>query len=437
MIAAVLRAVRSPFTLWIAFIAAHLWLGLLNLYGPGYPMGDVTSVYKFWVDQLLINDFQVGVDSQWVYPILAFVPMIAAMAFGAAFYASTWLSLVMALNAVAFGLLTGWGRNRSHTAIGWWWVLFLVLLGPIAFGRIDSITVPLAMIGVLLLSRHPRAAALILTIATWIKVWPAALLAAIVVASRDRIRVVIVGAASSAVIILVTLSLGSGSNVFSFVTQQTGRGLQVESPISTIWMWMAASGVPGAVVGYNNAILTYQVDGPGSELAAALMTPLLGVAALVLCVLGGLAVRRGVTELELLPPLALALVTAFIVFNKVGSPQFESWLAVPVILGLVVAREGGLSFRTPAVLVLVIAVLTQVIYPVLYAYLLALNPVMLIVISARNLLLVALLAWAVVAVIRLYRGDLHADVRETAGPPTSWPLSDDRRDDALRETPAP
>jgi hypothetical protein len=62
--------------------------------------------------------------------------------------------------------------------------------------------------------------------------------------------------------------------------------------------------------------------------------------------------------------------------------------------------------------------------------------VMLIVITARNLLLVALLAWAVVAVVRLYRGDLHADVRETADPPTSWPLSDDRRDDALRETPA-
>jgi len=107
---------RSSFTLWAAFILAHLWLGLLNLYGPGYPMGDVTSVYKFWVDQLVINDFQVGIDSQWVYPILAFVPMLAALAFGSTLYASTWLSIVMLLNVTAFGILTGWGRRRDHNA---------------------------------------------------------------------------------------------------------------------------------------------------------------------------------------------------------------------------------------------------------------------------------------------------------------------------------
>jgi hypothetical protein len=433
--ATALGVARSSFTLWAAFVLAHLWLGLLNLYGPGYPMGDVTSVYKFWVDQLVVNDFQVGIDSQWVYPIIAFVPMIASLAFGATLYASTWLSIVMLLNVTAFGVLTGWGRLRDHNRAAWWWVAFLFLLGPIALARIDSITVPLAMVGVLLLSRHPRVAALILTIATWIKVWPAALIAAIVIASKQRLRIVLVGAVASGVIVAVALLMGSGSNVFSFITQQTGRGLQVEAPITTIWLWLARSGVPETYVYFDHAILTYQVAGPGTEIAAALMNPLLGIAAIVVCAFGALAVSRGATTLQLLPPLALALVTAFIVFNKVGSPQFESWLAVPVVFGLVMSLRGGRSFRTPAAIVLVIAALTQAIYPYLYNYVLSVNYVMLIVLTSRNLLLIVLFAWALTAVIRLYRGTAHVEVHEAGAAPTSWPLGDDRRDDALQENP--
>jgi hypothetical protein len=417
---------RNPFLLWVAFILAHLWLGLLNLYGPGYPMGDVTAVYKFWVDQAVTNDFYVGIDSQWVYPIVALVPMLLAFTFGSTFYASTWLSIVMVLDCVAFGVLTGWGRKREHTAIGWWWVAFLFLLGPIALGRIDSVTVPLAMVGVLLLARHPRAAALILTIATWIKVWPAALIAAIVISVHQRLRVVVVAAVTSLGIIAITFALGGGANVFSFISQQTGRGLQIEAPISTAFLWMTAAGVPGTRVYYDLAILTFQVDGPGTALAAAIMTPLLALAALAVCLLGALAVRRGATTTQLLPALALAFVTAFIVFNKVGSPQFESWLAVPVVLGLVTWHEGGRSFRTPAIMVLVIAAITQAIYPYLYDYVLTVNPIMLIALSTRNLLLVALFGWAVMAIVRLARTASPLDEPATAA--TSWPLEEPLRE---------
>jgi hypothetical protein len=387
-------------------------------------MGDVTSVYKFWVDQLVVNDFQVGIDSQWVYPIVAFVPMILSLAFGPTLYASTWLSLVMLLNIVAFGLLTGWGRTRTHNAAAWWWVAFLLLLGPIALGRIDSVTVPLGMIGVLLLARHPRVAALVLTVATWIKIWPAALLAAIIITVRQRTTVLVTAITTSLLIIATALLMGSGSNVFSFVTQQTGRGLQIESPISTIWLWMARAGVPGTFVYYDQAILTFQVDGPGSDLAASVMTPLLAIAALAICALGFLAVRRGASTIELLPALALALVTAFIVFNKVGSPQFESWLAVPVVFGLVTQLQGGRSFRVPVILVLAIAALTQTVYPYLYGYLLAVNPIMLITITTRNLLLIAVLAWAVASIVRLYRSAEHAEALDAPATPTHWPLAD-------------
>lgn len=419
----VLKVLRSPFTLWSAFILAHLWLGFVNLYANGYPLGDVTFVYRFWVDQFIVNDFRVGIDSQWVYPILAFVPMLLSHLFGSAEYASTWLSMVFLGDLVAFGVLTGWGRNRENDRAAWWWIGFIVALGPIALGRIDSISIPFALIGVLLLARRPRAAAILLTLATWVKVWPAAVLAAIVIASRERARIAGIAVAVSVTIVVIALTLGSGMNVFSFVTAQTGRGLQVEAPISTIWLWMAAAGVPGTVPYYDYGILTFQIGGPGAAVASALITPLLGLATLVVSAIGILAARRGATTSALLPSLALALVTALMVFNKVGSPQYETWLIVPVILGIIAARDGGRSFRTPVILALAIAVLTQAIYPYLYNYLLGLNPVMLIAISTRNLLLVVLFGWAVAGVVRLARAPVEFEnPHAVTTAPTPWPL---------------
>jgi len=390
---------RHPFVAWLAFVFVHLWLGALALFGPGLPLGDVTLVYRFWMEQALDFGVWVGIDTMWVYPVVALVPMLLAAVAGLEAYAGAWLSMVMILNAVAFGVLRGWGRDRSRVRVAWWWLAFLVLLGPIAVGRIDSITVPLAIIAVLILTRRPRLAALLLAIATWIKVWPAAILLSAVVALRARSEIVSTAAISSLVIVAVALLLGSGANVFSFVTEQTGRGLQIEAPVSTFWMWQASFGLGRAVVYYDRQILTFQVGGVGVEAAAALITPMLGIAVVVITLLGIRAVRTGAPYLAVLAPLALALTTALIAINKVGSPQYITWLAAPVILGIVASAAGyGPSFRTPAILTLVIAALTQLIYPYLYGLIIAADPAMLLVLTGRNILLFVLLGWAVFAV---------------------------------------
>ena len=414
----------SQVVLWAAFVIVHLWLGTLNLTGPGLPMGDVTYTYKFWTDQALFSDYWVGVDSVWVYPIVAILPMLASMALGPELYGNTWLSIVFVLNAVAFAMLTGWGFSRERIAVAWWWVAFLFLLGPISLARIDSITVPLAIIGVLLLAKRPGAAAVILAIATWIKVWPAALLAAIVVATRERLTVIWAAFAVSVGVIIIALAYGAGLNVFSFFTQQTGRGLQVEAPIATVWLWLAKAGLADAHVVYSQEILTYQIEGQGVDVASQLMTPIMALAALVVLGLGVLAVRRGASSAQVLPPLALALVVALLVFNKVGSPQFVSWLAVPVILGLVTAAAGrGVQFHIPAVLVLGIGGLTQAFYPVLYANLLGLDTVLVIIITVRNLLYLVLLAWAVSAIWNSTPDDDVADEGNDADADDSlWPF---------------
>jgi hypothetical protein len=419
--------VHSPTVLWSAFVLTHLWLGFLNLNAPGQPLGDVVNQYRYWTEQADLATYYVGIDKAWVYPIVALVPMILAGIFGFDNYAGSWLALVFVLDCVAFAAIVGWRRPNRPVAIGWWWIAFLLLLGPIALGRIDSISVPIAIVAVLLLSARPRLAAFLLTVATWIKVWPAALIAAVLIASKARLRILLTVAITSAVIIATALALGAGSNVFSFITQQTSRSLQIESPVSTVWMWLSYFHVGGSFPYYNQDINTFEVTGPQTVAVAALLNPLLGMVALVIAALGVVAVQRGTAVTELLAPLALAFVTAFIVFNKVGSPQYMTWLAVPVILGLATRAMGyGRSFRFPAVLTLAAAALTQVFYPYFYEQLLYLNLPLLLALTLRNIFTLLLFGWAVSVVVGLTRPfarhEALADSDEWL--PTAWPFTD-------------
>jgi hypothetical protein len=422
--------VRHPFTLWVAFVLVHFWLGALALYGPGYPLGDVNWVYKFWVEHGLVSGQWVGLQTSWVYPIVALLPMLASYAFGPALYASTWLTLVMVVDAAAFAVVMAFGRDRRVSHVAWWWLGLLVALGPVALGRIDAVAVAVAVVGLLCLATAPRLAGVLLAVATWIKVWPAALVAAVFIAVPARVRVALAAAVTSAGILAISIVLsGGGANAFSFITQQTGRGLQIESGIGTFWMWDAFSRRPGAsTLYYDTSILTYQLRGQGVQTAAEIATPLLALVALALLLLAIIVVRRGATAAELLPPLTLALTSALILFNKVGSPQFVTWLAVPIVLGLSTAATGrGVSFRFPAALALVIAGLTQLIYPYLYDQLLALNVWMLLVLTARNLLYLALLGWAVRSMTRLLSpGDDLQLVDESNWLPRVWPFVPER-----------
>lgn len=411
------RVAAHPAVLWSAFVLVHLVVGHAALTGPNQPMGDVWSVYRTWMQQGVGGGDWVGVDRPWVYPLLAAVPMLLARVGGDAHYGQAWLTIVLLLDAGAFAVLTGGlrrgTRSRGHVGAAWWWLLFLLALGPIAVGRIDAVTVPFAIVGLLLLASRPLAASVLLTVAAWVKVWPAALVVAAVVALRGRARrdVVVGAVATTVTVVAISLVLGSGATVLGFVGEQAGRGLQVESPTATAWLWRAAAGMPGAFVYYDHDILTYQVEGDGVGTAARLTTVLMALVVLLVLLLGLRAVRRGASAVHLLAPLSLAFVTALIVTNKVGSPQFVAWLAPPVVLGLVLARSGGPSAAVPAAQAVGIAALTQVIYPWEYQALLGVEPWMLVLITVRNAGEVVLL---VVALVQLWRAGTSARVGSSA-----------------------
>jgi len=86
------------------------------------------------------------------------------------------------------------------------------------------------------------------------------------------------------------------------------------------------------------------------------------------------------------------MVTAFIVFNKVGSPQFIIWLAPVIIAGL---THDWNRWKVPAALLMGIGITTFVIYPLFYTPLIHAHPVMAAILTTRNVLLVVLLWWSV------------------------------------------
>jgi hypothetical protein len=166
--------------------------------------------------------------------------------------------------------------------------------------------------------------------------------------------------------------------------------------VATPYLWLAALGNESSFIYYSREILTFQVAGPNVDTVALFMTPLLGLAVAAIVAAGVRGVRRGAPVVRLLPPLILALVVALQLFNKVGSPQFLTWLIAPIVLGIVWRGRG---YAVPAGIALALAALTQVVYPYLYWRLLAADPLLIAVLTVRNIGYLVLLGWAVHAVL--------------------------------------
>ena len=384
---------------WVAFVLVHavvIWLGFTGDHAASW---DVDQLYRWWAGRTLAGQAIPGITEGWVYPILAHAPILLVGALRPLIdYTLAWGLLVTAMDAAAFAVLVGRGRSRGRLTAAWFWLAAILALGGVGMFRLDGVTVPLAILGSLWLVGRPWLASVLLAVATWIKVWPAALLAAALIAVRRRTAIVGGAAIVSAVAVGIVLVLGGGSHLFGFVGDQTARGLQLEAPISTVFLVMAATGVPGAAIRYDDEIVTFQVVGPGVEGVIAAMTPVLLAGMLAIAVVGAVKAWRGAGYASLFPALAGALVLGFIVLNKVGSPQYLTWILAPLVVGLVLDRR---TWWRPAALTLVILVATQLIFPFFYDAILTLVPAAVGLLVLRNVLLVALFGWVLVLLARV------------------------------------
>lgn len=401
-----MRARRAErVALWAVFLAAHVLIAALGWIYPSQPMGDVVLVYEPWSAAALGGGAIVGITETWVYPQLALVPMLVAKILSVPLipvlgisgaYLVAWAVLMTALAAIAFGILLGRSPSRARRAAGWFWSAALILLGPIAMYRIDAVTVPLVVIAGIWIARRPAVAAVLLTVGAWIKIWPGALLLAAVVTMRGRIRMLLAAAVTCAAVVATLLLLGADTELFGFLTAQSGRGLQIEAVAATPLLWLAVAG--RARIEYSHEILTFQIAAPGVDAVSAALTPLMVVAVAVIVAIGVVKTRRGANAERMLAPLALSVVVVLIVLNKVGSPQFQSWLIAPVILWIVLDRR---TAKTPILLVLILCATTCLIYPVMYDALLRAEILPVVILTMRNVLLLVLGGVGIRALLRV------------------------------------
>ncbi|PRB38917.1 hypothetical protein CQ020_19830 [Arthrobacter sp. MYb23] len=388
---------NSPRGLLWGFVVIHLvflvFAAVLSLRGEAF---SDTFIYREWALAGFNDANLTGGPSPWVYPILALIPMGLAAVAGPGPFFFLWVLLTTLLNGWAVLKLTDRGRRQEAIPAAWWWLVFVFLMGWLGFARVDGLTAPLVLVALVYGVTRPFVASILLSVATWVKVWPAAVMLALFAVVRKRLHVVAAGIATTAVVVGLAASVGAVPKLLNFLTQQGDRGMQLEATFTTPWLWLSVLGVGDSRMYMNTDINSMQVDGPGTAFMSVLMQPLLLLAAAAVAALTFWALHKGklsggVDRTELLLSGALTLVTAFIVFNKVGSPQFMVWLAPAVAVGL---AHNWKEWRVPATMLIVIAVATYFIYPLFYDALSHNNPWMALVLTIRNVLLVVLFFWS-------------------------------------------
>ncbi|HET7725565.1 MAG TPA: hypothetical protein VFK68_13080, partial [Propionibacteriaceae bacterium] len=264
------------------------------------------------------------------------------------------------------------------------------------------------------------------------KLWPALLWPGTLGERRGRARSALGFLVVGGGLAVVSLIAGGWSRLVSPLAWQQARGLQIESVWATPLMLVRGI-FPGR---YEVAISRWQAyeitgDGTSAALAASSVATLLGYLAIAATYVLWLRRRdRTVVEAALIMVL---VVTVTIVTNKTFSPQYMMWVGGPVAALLVAAGRTAPvravpswpQLRTLAVSVLVLTLLTQLVYPLLYQPLVHGGRYLLlatVVLVVRNLALVAFLAWLGVLVWRMLRAP--ASPRPDRGPATG-PTHDD------------
>lgn len=409
---------REARTVWIAFgilqgatiavLAGHML--------AGDTLGDL-PLYREWAMDAFEGRGIVGIDEEWVYPLLAWLPIGFANLASAPAYLAMWIAMIGALDALALRALLASGSTRAIIA-GWAWLGMLLALAPVALLRLEGVTAPLVIVAIALLARRPWVAGALLAVATWIKVWPAALIGGALVVLHERMRILQAGLVVTAGVVVVAIALGNAGLLGSFAMMQDDRNLQLEAPLATPWVWMAMLDVRDAAVFQNVALATREVVGPLDGLAKEASTPLMLLATIAALVLAQVAVRRGADRHETLLTAALVVTVAMFACNRVGSPQYMLWI-LPVAVAALATVDGVAQrwWRRMTAVLLSTGLLTTIIFPIAYMALVDLQAWAVVLLTIRNVLLIVVLAAAArrMVVLAVGRSTLDAVRASRAG----------------------
>jgi uncharacterized membrane protein len=371
------------------------------------PFSDVTvnDLYVYQQYAILLHDGQLPYrDFAFEYPPLAALALWLAGVFGRDPASIAWsFGVLMALCLVAGQQLAARlaGGGRDGLTVAWLLVLTPVLIGASLRTHFDPLPIAIALGGLLVLARGRRDLAFaLLGAGTMTKLFPGllAVVAIVWLAGRGQWRAALRGGAIfAAVVVAVSLPLAGAGYVDSF-RFHLDRPVQIESTPASVLFALGGSEVTGTNL-RPDRFKSNGLDGGHADAVEALFAVLLvlATAAIVL-----LAARRPDARHMVLCGFAALL--AFVALGKVFSPQYVIWLAPFAALAWVWRQRGV------ALLVAAAIVLTHVEFPSRYFDLINERTGVVLIVAARNALLLAALVVLAASLAR-QRRSTDADAR--------------------------
>ncbi|MGW7424736.1 glycosyltransferase 87 family protein [Streptomyces sp. NPDC054813] len=335
-----------------------LWLLAHNnerLLGHGAVAREVWRLYFHWYGVLSHGAFPAH-DTLWQYPPGAGAVLLAPGLVPGLSYFQAFVALTLATDALITAALMRAGTRPGRTLLGaalWTGALPLLLHLPLA--RYDVAVTAFAVLSLLVLERTTRACGALAALGALVKVWPALVLLGVERGRTTRTAwtwAAMTGAAT------LTAFLLFFRNPLTFLRQQGGRGVQVESLGGTALSLARHAGWRGTTRYQYGAM---ELVGPHVHAVATASLALTAVA-FALLLLWRVRARRWT---EATPyDAALSAVLLFTVTSRVISPQYLIWL-----LGLtaVCLTSRHTTQRPVAALVVTATALSAVAYPTFYA----------------------------------------------------------------------
>ncbi len=381
---------------WLASRALLVAVGVREL--PFYPKGplafDDLEVYARWLPDLTSG--VLPTDDMWQYP-----PATSFFFLLGQFGPDPATTLMIAIVGVDLVLTIVLAVHRLSA--GWFWVLFGLMIGPVLVSRFDVVPTLFAVLAVLSAMR-PVVTGMWAAVGAGLKVWPVLVLP--VVARRGALSAAAAFVATSVALLAVTAVFFD--ELTGFLGGQGNRGLQVESVAAL--PFLIANAVNGQVeLAYRYGSM--EVASAGAGLAAAVVS-VLALAGFVWVIVSWV---RGRFEQVPSADVAFTIVLFSVVVSRVFSPQYSIWL---LALGTLCLVERDSRLRVPVWLVAIAALITQVLYPSGYGWLLAGDPVMVALQSVRISLVVIAAVWSWYRVVIAPASQIAS---QTVGAPGSDP----------------
>lgn len=283
-------------------------------------------------------------------------------------YLIVFIIFMLALDALFSVLLWRSCGGRRDAALNFW-LFFIFLVGPLAYLRFDLLPAVLAGISLLVSRRQPWLTGVLTGVGAAIKLWPALLIMPFLSYRKGRRATLIGFLAAGLGLAVISLILGGLSRLFSPLTWQSDRGLQIES-IWASWPMLLRLFQPKTWVVATSSYQAFEVFGPGVTVWLTISTVATAIGVIAMLALYIRAFGNPEPTTAAIGLVIMATITLLIVTNKTLSPQYLVWLGGPMAALLLMRsrRPDGKPTMISrfAIQLLVLAFLTHLVYPLTY-----------------------------------------------------------------------